>query len=114
MLPSKRRVQKELFEKTLKNSRFFNLPYFSIRCAKSLEKEELSRFSFVVSHKVASKAVLRNLLKRRGYSVIKDILPDIKKSFVVMFFFKKEAKNIPFLTLKEEIRTSLKKIGILE
>jgi len=65
------------------------------------------KFSFVVSKKVAAKAVERNRIKRRGYEAINELLKKgfNKKSGV--FFAKKGISKLTFKELKEEIKSLL-------
>jgi ribonuclease P protein component len=65
-------------------------------------------FAFVVSKKVSKKAVIRNLLKRRGRKVIQDIKGRTKEGFSYIFFFQKGASDIDLKSIKEEMLSLLK------
>lgn len=115
MLSSKKRVQKTIFTKISFGGKVIQSPYFSIKFVKNTDfslKE--SRFSVVISKKIVSKAVSRNLIKRRVYSCIKEMIYDIKPSFIVIFYIKKEILGISFANLKKEIKKTFEKIGLLE
>lgn len=112
MLPKKRRVGKELFPDVLNKSKSFYGDSMSLRVF-SVGYSNETRFSFVVSKKVSNKAVKRNFLKKRGYSVIKDISVNINKGFVCVFFFKKSALTLSYVDLKKEISSLLKKSRVL-
>jgi ribonuclease P protein component len=112
MLPKKRRVGKELFPDVLKKSKSFYGENMSLRVFLADPSNE-TRFSFVVSKKVSNKANKRNLLKRRGYSIIKDTTKNINRGFVCVFFFKKSALTVSFADLRKEVLFMLKKSTVL-
>jgi ribonuclease P protein component len=72
-----------------------------------------SKFAFVVSRRVALKAVERNKLKRRARAVIRKMLPDIKPHFAGIFFLKKESAKLSFQELEQSARGVLRKARIL-
>lgn len=112
MLPKKRKVNKAILKGILKQSKIMHSSYFSLRYIKNnLTKE--SKFSFVVSKKVANKAPKRNLLKRRGYFVIKEVYKSIETGFICVFFLKKEASLLKFSDFRLEIINLLKKVHII-
>lgn len=109
MLAQKNRVTKELFKKTGNQGVVLHSTLFSVR-ANSLTKEA-SKASFVVSGKVTKSAVTRNKLRRRGYEIIRELLPRFKPTQLI-FFFKKEALSASQSKLKEQILITLKKYFI--
>ncbi len=117
MLPKKNRISRALFDTLLKKGIFFHSQNLSFRVVKTLTgKKELSKFSFVASKKVSKSAVKRNLLRRRGYSALKDALGNEKirtGGVLGAFFFKKGAEKIGFSELHSEISLLLKKSGIV-
>ncbi len=112
MLSKKRRVGKELFPDILNKGTSFYGENMSLRVF-SVKLSNETKFSFVVSKKVSNKATERNFLKRRGYSVIKDITKNINKGFVCVFFFKKHTPTLSYMDLKKEILSLLRKSTIL-
>jgi len=62
-----------------------------------------SRFSFVIPKKAVKKAVSRNKLRRVGYGIIQKNLPNIKRGYLIGFFFKKNVINIPKTEIENEI-----------
>lgn len=112
MLPKNRRLDKSLFNEVIKKGRSIHSKNISVSILKGSEIED-SRFAFVVSKKVAKKAVNRNLMKRRGYSVLKNLSKEIKKGFLVVFFFKKGSESLTFKEIEDEIATLLKKTGTI-
>jgi ribonuclease P protein component len=110
MLSKKQKVDKTLFKEVLAQKGInCHSPHLSLKIVKNKE----NRFSFVVSKKVTKSAVKRNLLRRRGYSIVGDIIESIKSPIIGIFFFKKGAENISFQELKEEILFLLKKLNVI-
>ena len=114
MLSKKNKIKRKEFPVVLKFKKnvFFNSKYAFLLIQKQYEKKP-SKFSFVVSGKVSKKAVIRNRLKRRGYYVIRKILPDIKKGYIAVFFLKKEIIGIPYVEFEKQILFLLKKSKLL-
>lgn len=112
MLPRKRRVHKEEFGEVLKKGLSFHSVHFSLRGTK---KDEVSpsKFSFVVSKKVAPRAVDRNLLRRQATSVLEKHLLGMKKGISVVFSFKMGSRGLPFGQIETEITTLLKQSGLI-
>ena len=77
------------------------------------DKKEV-RFSFVVSKKEAKLAVVRNKLRRIGYSVIQKNISQIKENFLVAVFIKKGAMKLSKKELEKEIIFLLKKANLLK
>lgn len=113
MLPQKNRIPRSLFESVLKEGSVFHSPHLYFRVVKT--QSGLSKFSFVVSKKVSKSAVSRNLLRRRGYSIIRSLFGKEKMNAGIIgaFFFKKGAEKIDFAALREEIWFLLKKVGMI-
>ncbi len=113
MLPKKQKIQRSLFPKTFSGSKTFPSPFFTLRVFFDKKNSTTSsRFSFVVSAKVAKSAVARNILKRRGYTVMKKNISSIKPGYICAFFFKKESIKVPFKELEKEIITTLKRANV--
>ena len=102
MLPKNRRIPRALWP-ALKKKR----PQVSRSNTLTLRvvpNGDGARFSFVVSTKVAGKATRRNILRRRGYHIVRDILADVKP-WAYIFFFMKGASKRSFSELKSEIES---------
>lgn len=82
-------------------------PLFTIRYAKSGFEE--SRFVFIVSKRVSSKAVVRNRIKRQISEGVRNLLPSIKLGYNFIFSVKKEAQFKTTAEIYKEIEASLKK-----
>ncbi len=106
------RATRTLFTDILKKGKVYHSPHLSFRVYK-ISPKEAPAFSFVVSKKVARLAVSRNVLKRRGRSVIQKIKERIQNHCVGAFFFKKGAEKLSFKELEEEVVFLLSKSNIL-
>lgn len=114
MLPSSRRVRQKSFQEIFKNGRFFSGKNLSLTVLKNSKfPEKPSSFAFSVSKKVSNKAVLRNKLRRRGYSIVKGVINQIKPGFLAVFVLKKGAEKLIFQEYKEEIESLLAKSNLL-
>jgi len=101
MLPKKHRINKKLFEEIFKKGKIFSSSNLSLKIAPTAENR--SRFAFVVSSKVAKRAVDRNKIKRRARHIVKKMLPKIEKGLGVIIFFKKGVEKMTFSELEKEI-----------
>ena len=110
MLPKGQRVKKALFTKVFRLGRVFSSPYLNLRVTET--PKETSRFSFVVSKAVAKSAAKRNLLRRRGYSVIREMKELSPKESISIFFLKKGAEKLSYRNFSEEIRGLIAKTGM--
>ncbi len=114
MLDKKRRIKSELFKKAQKYSaKTFHSDNFTLKVAKNPEKSE-SKFAFVVSGKVSSKAVDRNRLKRRGFSALRGFSDNVRHPLILIFYVKKSALNLKFSQFKDEIVELLRKSGVFD
>lgn len=113
MLPQKRRVGTHLFPFVLEKGKNPSSQYFSFKYVHHTEPSE-SKFSFVVSGKVAKKATERNLLKRRGHQVIQQKGSILRKVPIAgVFFAKKGATHISYREIEKEITGLLNKAHLL-
>ncbi len=110
MLPKEKRIPRGSFSDVLKNGRSFHFLFISIKIVRS--DEENSRFSFVVPKTVSKSAVKRNLVRRRGYSILGKHLESIKKPYLYAFFMKKGVEKLTFDQFESEIVAILKKTGM--
>ncbi len=111
MLPKKERIKREEMEDVLSKGALKHSRLFSVRVMK--KDVPLSQYSFVVSKKVAKLAVTRNLLRRRGYSIVKELQSRIVPGFTIVFFYKKGADTVEFSELKKEIEDFLRQNKLL-
>ncbi len=110
MLPKTNKINKKLFDKVFKEGKTYHSDFLYI---KTLKNNGVSKFSFVVMKKNLAGAVRRNLIKRRGFSIIKQELTNIKSGVAVIFFIKKGSEKITFKQLETEIKKILSKANLL-
>ncbi|MBI2628300.1 MAG: ribonuclease P protein component [Candidatus Niyogibacteria bacterium] len=60
------------------------------------------------------KAVARNKLRRRSYSIIRRYLPDLKEGGAIILVFKKGATELSYLELEKNILEIFKKAKLLK
>ena len=111
MIPKKSRINREDFEKMMKMGRLCNGGLFSLRFLKNTGKS--THFSVVVSKKVAKTAVLRNKIRRRGYSIFQKVQKELKNNGFIILFAKKGAEKATFAETEAQIQEILKKAKIL-
>ncbi len=118
MLSKKNRVNKKLVDKIFKEGRFINSPNLTLKFIK--DEYTTPRISFIAPKTASKKAVDRNLLRRRGYFIIKKQLGRFPANFTGAFVFgkksmeffggrKNKTKN-PIKNLENEIENILNKI----
>jgi ribonuclease P protein component len=113
MLPKKNRVDTRTVELIFKKGKSLSSPsltfkFLDIRftgrtCGNS------PRVSFVAPKSIAKLAVTRNLLRRRGYSALKNPLKHFPAGLVGVFVFKKYQDDVSIL--QNEIKGILDKIN---
>ncbi|OHA18909.1 MAG: ribonuclease P protein component [Candidatus Taylorbacteria bacterium RIFCSPHIGHO2_01_FULL_45_63] len=112
MLPRRQRISRALFQELLKKGVSFHAGNLSLRVLKKDAREP--HFAFVVPNNVSKKAVARNRLRRRGYSIVEKYLPLLKTQNVSMAFFcKKGLEKKTFNDFRSEINALLKKTSLL-
>lgn len=74
MLPKKSRIERKSFKKILDSRKYLNSTHFTLRFSDYSE----NKAAVSVSKKVSKSAVVRNRIRRRVYSVLKDILPSLR------------------------------------
>jgi len=94
MLPRARRVATAAFPVILKQGLVWHSPILSLRVWFSpnnsigkLKTTFPTRFSVIVSHKVSTKAVERNLWKRRSRAIISKFKDQIKNNYYCLLYF---------------------------
>ncbi len=106
MVPKKKRVTKELFQSLLKHGKSISGSFFIFR----YDNHTTPHYAFVVPKNLAKKAVERNLLRRRGYAILRSFPI---KTAAGIFFYKKEGKNAHREDMKKDIAYILAKARIL-
>ena len=112
MIPSNRKVGKELFKTLLKSGRTCQSESFFVRTSLNSKLPD-SKFSVVVSKKIEKTAVGRNFFKRTLYSILASFLKRVKNGTVCVFFVKKNIIGRNRLQLETETSNVLKKLSLL-
>ena len=103
----KKRVTKKLFDQVIKEGATLSGSFFVF---KYIYKYNSPTYAFVTPKKLKINAVKRNRLRRRGYSIIREI--PLNKGLGI-FFYKKESLGVDLGMLKKDIIDILKKSKIL-
>ncbi|MEX0919418.1 MAG: ribonuclease P protein component [Parcubacteria group bacterium] len=98
MLPKSKRIPRKAFKPLLDSKRYFNSEHFSVKVADSKE----TKIAVSVSKKVSKSAVIRNKVRRRVYSILKDIIQIIKPN-LYLIIVKAGAQNVKGEKLKKEL-----------
>lgn len=99
MLPKKLRISRGDFK--IIKERALTTSSKSIFLSVYTNKENKAKFAVSVSKKVSKGAVLRNLLRRRAYSVIEKIVSKVKPAYYVFIF--KNATKKDFSLIEKDI-----------
>ena len=119
MFPKKNRADKNIIKKIFKEGRFINSDNISFKFF--LDKNfSMPHISFVVPKKVAKSAVMRNRLRRLGYSVLNKYLSKFPDNFNGVFLFNNKSIKLfndknqkPHQTLEDDIKIILSKLKII-
>ena len=114
MLPKKNRADTNevgrIFKACPPNGRegvFLNSPNLTFKFFKNNNKEV--KISFIAPKNIAKLAVKRNLLRRRGYSALKNYISLFPSGITGVFIFKKYQDDISIL--EDEIKNIFNKIN---
>jgi len=109
MLPKNSRISRKEFPILLESKSFFHSPHFSLRVAHSTK----SQIAVSVSKKISKKASSRNTIRRRTYTVLRDLLKNIKPS-MLLFVAKKGSESVKGEKLESEINDLLRSAGLVQ
>lgn len=107
MLPKKRRVNVVQVSTLMQQGTPHHSAHISLRIQK--DTAHVSRFSAVVSKKVASSAVERNKLKRKLYKGIGEYISSLPTGWKGVFFAKKGFSDLTLISIKQEVKVLLEK-----
>ncbi|MFA6524467.1 MAG: ribonuclease P protein component [Candidatus Paceibacterota bacterium] len=119
MLPKKNRANKKAIDQIFQKGRFFSSSNLTFKFILNKNTNQ-PMISFIVPKTVVKKAIVRNLLRRRGYAVLEKYIKDFPVSMVGAFIFGKKSLEVfgkrknknynPILNLKNEIKIIINKI----
>ena len=118
MLPKKNRVDKKTIKKIFEKGKTLNSLNLTLKFI--ITQNNKKQINFITPKKISKKVVLRNLLRRRGYFVLKKYFRNFPNGFLAIFIFgkksikifglKKNKKYNPILNLENEIKKILDQI----
>jgi len=103
MLPKNRRISREIFKSFPGKKKFSESENFSLLHSPN---SPTARFGVSVSKKVSKQAVVRNRIRRRAYSGLRDLI-SISKPGLYLFVAKLGAKDVKGEKLKNELKKLL-------
>jgi ribonuclease P protein component len=117
MLAKKHKTPRATIVNLLKEKqekKVFHTESLTLVVYKKEDTKNESLFTFVVSKKTAPQAVIRNSLKRRGYSSIQRLIEKIEKGFIFIFYFKKGSRAKTYQEIFFEIKLLLQKAHVVK
>ncbi len=126
MLPKKNRADRKTVEKIFKEGRFVNSSNLTLKFVLShpnsllIKERGFPQISFLSPKTASKKAVVRNLLRRRGYAILSKHFGKFPVGFLGAFIFGKKSVEVfggrknkkynPILNLDLEVKTILTKL----
>lgn len=83
-------------------------PYFSLRFGN--KKSEIGTIAVVVSKKVSKKAVIRNKIKRKFLSILKESLGEKSELYDIVIYVKPHSLDLDDNVYEKLLKESLEKI----
>ncbi len=106
MLPQRNRLRADRdFKKVFSEGKTSEGSLIKIRFFKNLKK--YSRFGFIVSNSFESKAVSRNLIKRRVRAAVYFLLKNIKPGFDIIIWPKAALKKATYQVILDSLKNIL-------
>ncbi|MDH5442033.1 MAG: ribonuclease P protein component [Candidatus Nomurabacteria bacterium] len=113
MLRKSNRLTRDEFNHLLNKNTTLRDGRLLFRYRKLDDVESLSKFSVVISKKVAKGAITRHLLKRRVYAVLRDHRRDLKPGFYAGFFIQKGFADLNYSENETIVLSLLKQSNII-
>ena len=112
VLSKKNKLKKKDLNKILRKGKRFNGEILLLIIFKNDLKN--TRVGLIISKKVSKKAVVRNKIKRRIYSLIRNKLSKIKTGFDVLIITRPEIKEKNFFEINKILSKVLKRAGVIK
>lgn len=113
MLPKKYRLTSDYdFRKIRRKGRSIRTPLFNLNYL-VVKSNTPTRFGFVVSAKIDKRATKRNRVKRVSSEAVRDLLPQVKSGFDVVFWMKRGSLEADSKKIYRDIEEALRRGGIL-
>ncbi|MBP6884639.1 MAG: ribonuclease P protein component [Candidatus Pacebacteria bacterium] len=113
MLPKKLRLTKKEIEEHLLRAKRTKTPLFTFSYL-ILPNSNGPKISVSVSKKVASKAVVRNKLRRRAYSALKPLIPCLNEGTLGLVTYSSTDTQKPISDLTNEFKKAFEGLKILK
>ncbi|MBI5126290.1 MAG: ribonuclease P protein component [Candidatus Taylorbacteria bacterium] len=111
MLPRSRTLRSEEFARVVTSGTPIHSPRFLMRIQKTGAVQ--SRFSVTIPKKVATTAVMRNLLRRRVYASLKNLMVELRPGYEGVLVLKTNIKDLSPEQLTTEIKNVLLKGSLI-
>lgn len=113
MLPKHSRLTKETIERHLIRARRLKTSRFLVLYTR-IPQAKVPQVSFTVSKKVAKTAVLRNKLRRRGYTAVRVLIPRLSPDVAVLISYLSPDIKVSIAELTAELEKALLSAGLLK
>ncbi len=117
MLPKQDRLPlRTELKRVQKEGKIYQSPFFGLIVNKrqvTSDKEDASRFGFIVSKRISRKAVERNRVKRLLSEAVRRLLPRIKLGWEGVFLAKKTILGRGFKEVLREVERVFEKAEVL-
>lgn len=111
MLPKENRLKKKKgFDNVIKEGSYASEGFLVLKFRSN--GLDLTRAGFVVSRKVAKKAVTRNKLKRQLREALRPELKEVRRGFDLVFFAKREITEKEFPDIQSIVRRLLERANL--
>lgn len=113
MLPYQYRLTRDQdFTRVYRLGKFFSASNLTIKgCPNNLK---FSRFGFVISTKIAKKANVRNLLKRRLRALVQDNIKSLPAGFDMVISARAGAPTLTYDMLREQLGYLFQRAGLIK
>jgi len=112
MLPKKHRLPGYLIARVLGSKTTLHSPLFSLKLKKN-DKDSPCQAAFIVSAKIANRAVGRNRLKRQLKAAFYPHIKTLKPSYELIFLAKYPLKKASFKSVEASMNSLLKTAKLL-
>jgi ribonuclease P protein component len=110
MLSKKNKLSAKLFSLFGRSGRLFHSDNLTLRYGAKVLSGDDYKVSVVVSRKVSPKAVQRNLLKRKVFSIVRNSKENLKPKSVYIFYLKKTINGVEIRDIEKEVNNLLRKV----
>jgi ribonuclease P protein component len=115
MLPAGKRLSVSLFTDVLTHGKVVHSPLFTARILKTAAPGSSStRFSAVISKKIAKTAVLRNAFRRRIYSALGRMEEPVSKGFHIILTAKPPILKATYKDISSDLHNLFVKNGLIK